>query len=252
MPTLAHCLKIIYVEDHEITRLGVLPLLRMLCENVHIYEASSYAELCNLESQADDIGLIVLDLSLPDIKEEVAILEVKDIFKHTPLVILSTIQSHDRVLRSIDQGADGFIEKDIPARAIVHALRLILSGVKYFPYLWSYTNMAISGRQDISKSFASGKAKNNDESIENYAKYSQALTHRQTEVLQLISRGLTNKQIARTLNISPGTVKNHVAEVLRILNFQNRREAIYEMLSGPIARSTILPTGATPAIRVSA
>lgn len=251
MKNLAHSLKIVYVEGQEITRLGVMPLLRMLCENVCIYEASSYAELCNFESQVDDIGLVVLDLSLPDISEDVAIIKVKDIFKHSSLVVLSSIKSCDRVLRSIDQGADGFIEKDVPAKAIVHALRLILSGVKYFPYSWSFTNATIDGELGRSNSISSVKENNHDESMENYAKYSQALTHRQTEVLQLVSRGLTNKQIARKLNISPGTVKNHVAEVLRILNFQNRREAIYEMRSVSIVDSMVLPKRMAPAVRAS-
>lgn len=229
-PALAHSkkqlmtsLKIVYVEDQEVTRLGTLPFLKKISDNVTIFEAATYAELLKFECIANDIKLIILDLSLPDIEGTIPIDIIQQKFRNIPLVVFSASDDFNLIMQAIDDGIDGFITKRTPAKTIEHILKLVLAGEKYFP---SHIVNKLASRDH--RNYAEKSNSNPELSGQQFRK---DLTPRQYEVLHLISLGLTNKQIAKNLEISPGTAKNHVAEVLRILKFQNRREAIYEVLS---------------------
>jgi len=216
-------LKIVHVEEQEVTRLGTLPYLKKIADSVTVLEATTYAELLKFEQIANEIDLIILDTSLPDIQGPIPIDLIQKKFANIPIVIFSASEDFNFIMQAYDNGVDGFITKRTPAKTIEHILKLILAGEKYYPS--HIVNKFTPRNQEKPHEKYGTNASLASQSFQN------ELTPRQYEVLHLVSLGLTNKQIAKNLEISPGTAKNHVAEVLRILKFQNRREAIYEVLS---------------------
>jgi DNA-binding NarL/FixJ family response regulator len=124
-----------------------------------------------------------------------------------PVVVLSASESPAHVRSALERGASGFIPKSTRGSVLLSALRLVLSGGIYLPPL------VMDGGA------APGPA----------ADPKSALTGRQLEVLRLLARGLTNREIAEVLKIAEGTVKTHVMHVYEALDVTNRTEAAMRM-----------------------
>lgn len=232
--------RIVYVEDHEVTRLGMRQVLQELHPSVDILEASSFSQLSSLESTCQDADIILLDLGLPDVSGPVSISRVRKMFPASAIVILSGNDDPNVAFEAMHQGVAGFIRKTAGAATILHGLRLILSGEILFPrhalnQMGYIPNLAetrsLYNENNIDRDITTRRnSELGDISDASFDECKQ-LTKRQNEVMRLVALGLGNKDIARSLCISIGTAKNHVAEVLRILNCSNRRELIYKVLA---------------------
>jgi two-component system, NarL family, nitrate/nitrite response regulator NarL len=130
-----------------------------------------------------------------------------------PIVVLSGSEASEHIKRALDNGAVGYIPKSSSSHEMLAALRIVMQGDVFIPpKLLSKLGTSTPSLQDFSENQSS----------------QSPLTSRQLEVLELMVRGLPNKSIAKTLDVAEGTVKLHVAAILRALGARNRTQAVAE------------------------
>jgi DNA-binding NarL/FixJ family response regulator len=213
--------KILVVDDHPLILEALHHVLRQLDREVEVFDARTAAEGRALVAAHPDTGLLLLDLSLPDADGLTALGELRSSFPAVPVVVLSASDRRDDVLRAIDLGAMGFIPKTSSNQVMLQALRLVLSGGVYVP-------PAVLGPDDDAEPGAPAPSVVAATGSSRLTARSLGLTGRQAQVLALILQGKPNKVICRELGLAEGTVKIHVAAILRALNVSTRTQAVIE------------------------
>jgi DNA-binding NarL/FixJ family response regulator len=169
-------------------------------------ESVASAELALARVAADDsFELVLLDLQMPGMGGFAALEALRRDHPSVPVVVVSASESPADVRAALERGASGFIPKSTRGSVLLSALRLVLAGGIYVPPLMMDAGAAAHPAR------------------------SSALTGRQVEVLRLLARGLTNREIAEVLQIAEGTVKTHVMHVYETLDVSNRTEAAMRM-----------------------
>jgi DNA-binding NarL/FixJ family response regulator len=200
-------MKILVCDDHALFREGLELVLGQLDPAAELASVGD-AESALARVAADDaLDLVLLDLQLPGMDGFAALERLRRDHPSVPVVVLSASESPAHVRSALERGASGFIPKSTRGSVLLSALRLVLSGGIYLPPL------VLDGGA------APGPA----------ADPKSALTGRQLEVLRLLARGLTNREIAEVLKIAEGTVKTHVMHVYEALDVTNRTEAAMRM-----------------------
>ena len=202
-------MNILLIDDHVMVREALSFYLRELEPSVAVTSVGTLEEALKQPKEDIDFDLIVLDYRLPGVRGLAGFEAVSAWFPEVPVVILSGLIQREEALRLIDAGAAGVIPKRLGADAMIHALKLILSGEKYLPMAF--------GEPDE----PADTAPRHDGADQQFA-----LTARQQEVLTLLKQGLPNKQIAARLGIQEVTVKLHLSKVFRKLGASNRTEAV--------------------------
>ncbi|HUQ29049.1 MAG TPA: response regulator transcription factor [Usitatibacter sp.] len=209
-------MKILIIDDHELVREGLRPVLAQLGapgEDVMVLQAGSYTRGVEIAAQNQDLDLVLLDFNLPNVQGFAALVDIQERFPDIPVVMVSGQEDPDLVRGALERGALGFIPKNSTSAVIVSALRLVLSGGTYIP------------REAMAASRTSARATLPARDGANAAAR-LGITPRQAEVLALMLAGKPNKAICRELNLAEGTVKSHVAAVLKALDASNRVEAV--------------------------
>jgi DNA-binding NarL/FixJ family response regulator len=204
-------MKILICDDHELFRAGLRVVLARLEESTELIDAASAEETFRVAEADPDLDLVLMDLGMPGMDGLSALGVLRERFPALPVVIVSASERDADVRAAIDRGASGFIPKSSSAPVLLAALRLVLSGGVYVPPLVLATTAAGPG----------GAPAATDRRRERAA----ALTPRQLEVLDLMAKGRTNREICDRLGIAEGTVKAHVATILEALDVANRTEA---------------------------
>ncbi len=208
-------MKILICDDHAMFRQGLRGALEEL--EFDLVEASDGGEALDLVANDEAIALVLLDLQMPGVDGWVGLRRLREDHPAVSVVIVSASENPEDMRAALDSGASGFIPKSSSPAVVRAALQLVLEGSVYVPpELLASLNAVAAPAGDSAK-----KTKQ--------AQRGEALTPRQREVLNLISRGLTNKEIADVLKIAPGTVKTHVAALLDALAVTNRTEATLVM-----------------------
>lgn len=208
-------MRVLIADDHSLFREGCKLLLQEIDPQVEIVEAGDFADVQKKLENQPAFDLILLDLRMPGMGEIEGVMRARKLAPSTPLVILSALDDPYYAQKVMDQGALGFIPKSSNHSVIINALKLIMAGGKYVPP----SLMSLPGtspRLDRPKRSAG----------ELYAAVEKVLTPRQMDVMRLLSRGESNKGIADSLGLSEGTVKVHVAAILKALNAANRTQAV--------------------------
>ncbi|HUP29565.1 MAG TPA: response regulator transcription factor [Usitatibacter sp.] len=205
-------MKVLVIDDHALIRAGLRPVLEQLSpgETVLVLEAHSYARGVEIATANPELDLVLLDLNLPNVTGLAALVDLQERFPEVPVVIVSGEDEPALVREAFERGALGFIPKSSTSAVILSALRLVLSGGTYLP---REIMLAAQPAVPVPRS-------------QTMDLRGLDLTPRQVEVLQLILAGKSNKVICRELGLAEGTVKNHVAAVLKALNASNRVEAL--------------------------
>lgn len=198
---------IMIVDDHPLLRKGLRQLLELEDDLELVAEASSGKEALGL-AQEHDPDLIVLDLNMQGMDgiETLKALRADGVASR---IVMLTVSDHDEdVVAAITNGADGFLLKDMEPEDIIEKIRQAALG-----------KMVISDRlAEVLASALRRPEKKTSNIID-------SLTSRELEILNLIAKGLSNKLIARELDISDGTVKVHVKHLLKKMNLKSRVEA---------------------------
>jgi DNA-binding NarL/FixJ family response regulator len=211
-------LKVLVVDDHALIRQGLKPLLAQLAdggEPVEVIEAASYLQALERIAATPDLDLVLLDLRMPDVSGFAALADIEDRYPDLPVVIMTGDEEPELVREAFDHGALGFIPKSSPPPVIIAALRLVLLGGTYVPPQ-IMASAAPSPWPPPVKTYAASPA----------LRDSLGITPRQSDVLTLLLAGKSNKIISRELELAEGTVKNHVAAVLKALNVDTRVQAV--------------------------
>ena len=206
---------ILFVDDQTLFREALLNVLQRLSQGVVVIEAASAKEAKRLAMHYQELDLILLDLALPDANGVSLILELQSLAPTVPVVVLSATEAALTVQQALESGAAGYIPKSSTSHEALAALRLVFSGDIYVP-------PKLLRSLDVLTS-SSKSAHDDNESKETSAE--TVLSPRLLDVLRLMAQGLSNKIIARQMQLAEGTVKLHVASILRVLKVSNRTEA---------------------------
>jgi DNA-binding NarL/FixJ family response regulator len=208
-------MKILVIDDHVLIREALRGVLKELSHDAVLFDASSCCQAMQIVSEHADIGLILLDLNLPDRDGFDVLAELREQYPTISVVVLSALQDRSVVLKALDWGASGYIPKSAKREVMISALKLVFAGGIYIP-------PEILAREELS---APAPAPVNNERPR-VLPTDLGLTERQVDVLALMMQGKNNKLICRTLNLAEPTVKNHVTAILKALKVSNRTEAV--------------------------
>jgi DNA-binding NarL/FixJ family response regulator len=208
-------MKILVVDDHLLIREALRGVLKELRSDAAVLESADSGQAMQLIAEHADIGLILLDLNLPDRDGLSVLAELRERYPATSVVVLSAQQDRGSVVKALDLGALGFIPKSAEREVMRAALELVFAGGIYIP-------PEILSRQEpvLSQSIPQPPVPPRD----------LGLTERQLEVLALMMRGKSNKAISRVLDLAEPTVKNHITALLRTLKVTNRTEAVISVI----------------------
>lgn len=204
-------IKVLLVDDHAVVRKGLISLLEDEDSLEIIADVSSGKEAINFIA-SNKLDLVLLDLNMP----EMSGLETSKILSKThpklKKLVFSMHNDPDYILKSIENGVDGYLLKDSEKDEIVKAIEQVNAGQKYFPTTISSILVdALQTKKTISKTGNS---------------VLQALSKKELEILRLVAEGLSSQEIAEKLELSVRTVSNHRANMLRKTNINNTTELV--------------------------
>ncbi|HEX5066054.1 MAG TPA: response regulator transcription factor [Myxococcota bacterium] len=203
-------MRILVCDDHAVFRAGLRAVLGELADASELLEAADVAQALALASENADIDLALLDLHMPGTDGRTGLRQLRAAHPTLPVVIVSAADDPAEMRHALDDGASGFVPKSARSEELVAALRLVLAGGVYVPR----AALAASAGADTG---AQRRMRRRERA--------GTLTTRQIEVLSLMARGLTNREICGVLSIAEGTVKTHVAAIFETLEVTNRTEA---------------------------
>ncbi len=199
---------IIIADDHEIVRMGVTFAIKHQ-KNLHVKdEASSFAELIKLLSKKN-YDFLILDLNLGDNNGIHSIREISDRFNTLPILVLSMFPEDPYALQSIQAGALGYLNKKMVSKELIDAINSIIEGKTYISPSYIETLPYGTALDKTSKS-----------SIE-------SLSKREFEVYTLIASGISYKEIAEKLVLSPKTISTYRTRILEKLSLSNTSQLIH-------------------------
>ncbi len=196
---------ILVADDHALIRTGVRGFLAGLFEHYLVETAASLDEVVASLS-AQQVDLLLIDLDMPGMQGVASLGMLRERFPVLRIAVLSGTDDRDTIMRALSAGVNGYIPKALKPEELAFAIGNILADRIYLPLNITTPSQAAAGPAAPPAAAA-------------------GLTARQDEVLVLLTHGLSNKEIARYLKMSEGTVKIHVASIFRRLNVQNRTEA---------------------------
>jgi DNA-binding NarL/FixJ family response regulator len=213
-------MKILLADDHPLVRDALAHTARLLGPDTETCEAADLDALRRL-ARARDIDLAVVDLKMPGMCGTQSLHELRRDFPTLALVVASGQDDPTTIAEVLACGVSGFIPKNEPCDRVLQALRLVLAGGIYVP------RQALAGRICSPRQTLDDGDSAVPRSLRRAA---PRLTPRQLIVLGRLLRGRSNKLIARDLSLTEGTVKTHVAAILRELGASSRTEAVVRAL----------------------
>jgi two-component system NarL family response regulator len=191
-------IRILVAEDHLVARVGVSTIVNMQPDMTVVAEASNGQQAVELfRKHRPDVTL--LDLRMPGMGGVEAATAIRAEFPAARMIALTTYGGDEDIRRALAAGVLAYLTKDVLHDELLKAIRAVHEGHTYLPAAVAAALAAQLPRPDLSA--------------------------REVQVLELIVRGLANKQIAYTLNIAEHTVKNHVKNILSKLGAQDRTQA---------------------------
>jgi len=206
------CGSILIADDHEVFRFGLVHLLTNSMKVSKIYEAGRFEEALEL-LRHKDLVLAILDLNMPGLGQPSDLAKVRAARPDIRVVVLSGSEGRQDILGALDAGVHGYIIKSQGLAALVDRLRYVMSGEIYVPPVLAERAPAC----EVPVAAIAARVESLPPTV--------SLTTRQKHVLEGLVEGLSNKEIALKLGVSEGTVKMHIASLLRIIGAANRTHA---------------------------
>jgi two-component system NarL family response regulator len=195
---IASSIRILLVDDHPVVRAGLASMLSTI-PGLAVCGAASSAEEALQLIDSEQPEVLLLDLRMPGMNG----IELLKLIRAKPFppksLVLTSYESDEEIYRAIEAGAQGYLLKSTPQTEIVEAIQAVHAGRHYIP-----PRIAARLAERMVRS---------------------ALTQRELEILEMVVRGLTNKQIGNALQISENTARNHINSIIRKLDVSGRTEA---------------------------
>ncbi|RQP11404.1 MAG: DNA-binding response regulator [Microbacteriaceae bacterium] len=200
---------LVIVDDHAAVRTGVTAILTADPDiEIRGEAATGHDAIQLIDSLEPDV--VVLDLQLPD-RDGIDICREITARTATRVLILTAYEISDNITAALDAGAAGFLAKTAEPQQMIDAVHAVAAGQAYLtPSVTRHVIAQATGRNTPGRRTGAG---------------APDLTDREQEVLQLVAQGLTNKQIAQRLVISPATAKTHLARIMQKLGVSTRTQA---------------------------
>lgn len=222
-------MKALLIDDHPLILTALQSVIEGLGGETTVVGAAT-ARLARETLKADpDFDLVLLDLQLGDANGFELLAEFRAAYPSLPVVVVSASDRSSDVIRAIDIGAMGFVPKRASNETLFEALRMVMSGGIYVPPMTMGSEPPSRPESDTVPGVlrvVGAVAPDSGFHAPPTPLADLGLTPRQTEVLGLLLKGQPNKLIARELNLSVETVKDHVAAVLRTLGVASRTQAV--------------------------
>jgi two-component system, NarL family, response regulator DevR len=198
-------LRLMLVDDHEVVRLGMRAAFELEPDIAVVGEAANGAEA------VAKIGVLAPQVILMDVRMEkmdgiAACREIKSLHPDVRILMITSFSDHEAMLASVVAGASGYLLKNVSRIELLKAIRAVAAGESLLDPVQA---------QQVKAQLAVGSLPEGAEE----------LTDREREVLGLVARGYTNKQIAEALSMSEKTARNHVSHILEKLGLSRRSEA---------------------------
>jgi DNA-binding NarL/FixJ family response regulator len=206
-------LRLLVVEDHALVRMGLVGLLGRIEKDVNVYEAANFEMALAVLDSEGDFDLLLLDLALPGIDGFAGLDILRRRYPAMPVVVVSAFDDASTINRVINLGASGFIPKAYSGEALLAAVSEVLAGNIFRPQ-----GQFAAARMDDAVPVPPHQGNVQPEEI--------GLTTRQSQVLALMVRGLSNRDIAEQLELTEGTVKIHVTAIFKTLGVNSRTQAM--------------------------
>ena len=197
-------------DDHAMIREALAGVIRINWPEAEVRLASDFPSAYTQIAQCPDVCLC--DLSMPGAEPLEGIRRLKSLAGNTPILVITASEDDSLLVELFRAGIVGFVPKTSRTALIEAAIRVVLAGGQYVPS--RVLDLASSVNPVEGKTGGRGGLPSN------------RLTDRQVEVLRLVAKGCSNKEVARDLGLSPATVKAHIATILGVLGATNRTEAV--------------------------
>lgn len=224
-------MKVLLIDDHPLILSALKTVIQGLGDHVSVVGAASAAEARGVLAADPDFDLVLLDLALGDAHGFDVLTEFRAQYPAVPVVVVSASDRSSDVIHAVDLGAMGFVPKRASNEILFEALNVVMSGGIYVPPMtlrsFGDGDGAPAAAGSVPQALAVVREQAEAGAVQKTPPLaSLGLTPRQTDVLALLLQGKPNKLIARDLNLSVETVKDHVAAVLRALNVSSRTQAV--------------------------
>ena len=217
-------MKALLIDDHPLILSALQAVIEGFDDDAHLVYAGTASAARDALAADADFDLVLLDLQLGDADGFDLLTEMRTAHPAMPVVVVSASDDNRDVTRAIFLGAMGFIPKRASNEILLDALQRILAGDIYVPP----TAMRSYGksRDGADASEVSDWGARSGSRTPPVSSPLSSLTPRQAEVLELLMKGQSNKLIARALNLSVETVKDHIAALFRAFNVNSRMQAV--------------------------
>lgn len=205
-------IRILLVDDHPVVRAGLVGLLSSQPDFEVVGEASNGLEALELLDKLRP-DVVLMDLRMPQMDGVSAIRQIRAKFPKVQILVLTTYDTDSEIVRAVEAGATGYLLKDVPREELFRAVRLCAQGE-------AVLSPPIAAR-------LLGRMRGPTE---------ENLSMRELEVLSLVAKGFSNKEVARKLKISEATVKTHLLHAFAKLGVDDRTAAVTVALERGILR----------------
>ncbi len=218
MNDVAVAVRIVLVDDQTLVRRGIRSLLEIANHDGVRFDVVAEADdgetaVAAVAEHAPDV--VLLDLRMPGRDGIWALETLRERGHETPVLVLTTFDDDELVLRALRAGADGYLLKDVTLDRLVQAVHVLAEG-------GTFVQPAVTER--LLRAVRSGLSADGERPV------MDSLTERELAVLRLLAHGWSNRQIADALYLAEGTVKNHVSAVLLKLGVRDRTRAVLRAL----------------------
>lgn len=205
-------MNILIIDDHTLFSDGLSHVLTQLDVTPSITSVNSVTAALERLSDNQDYDLILLDINMPSMNGLTLLQRLSKDDIYIPVIVISSETRIGIIRKAMELGAMGFIPKSHTTEEMIQALTMVLEGSIYLP----------KGIQtQLKKSPAPGATQGNEQRL-----HELGMSKKQYQTLELVAQGLSNQQIATTLNRSEHTVKSHVRVLFQILGANNRTECV--------------------------
>ena len=203
-------IRVCLVDDQTLVRQGIRSLLELSDDIRVVAEAADGRQALDLLPEVKP-DVVLMDMRMPVMSGLEALQALSARGDLPPTIILTTFDDDQLVLAGIKAGARGYLLKDVSLDQLVDAIQAVAGGGSLVQP--AVTQRLLSGLEQMHNEFVS-------------LERPDPLTDRETEILRLMSGGFSNKEIANSLGVAEGTVKNHVSNILSKLGVRDRTRAV--------------------------
>ena len=191
-------IRVLVADDHAVVRAGFSAIIKSQV-NLRLLGSVSGGDEAMIWLERCPVEVLLLDLRMPGMSGLDVLLKLRKLPFPPQAIVLSGFEPDELVCAAVEVGAKGFLLKDTSDEKIIEAIHAVYSGRNYFPQWVEYR---VSER-----------------------KLHTSLSHRELEVLEMVSKGLTNREIGHAIQVSHLTVRNHVRHIIEKLDVADRTEA---------------------------